>query len=604
MQEVKDSVHPAIIYYDEDYITNDFLYVSSLHTEEVDRLLGTIDFQALGSRLLSRKPKHSVRQSYFEDFGFCSGHSSSRKEQPLGIAKPALKPGTMDKNISELLVTCSDILRALCSTFFAFPEERLQEFASQLGEGNIIEAMRIAITDEDNLCGVHEDGKNDANFPAVPVFSEYIWLYGKRYRVSIIMYSQKSIGDFLRRKNTTYGPAISFVLDTFYNIPASRRSILPSSFPNRDSPSIDCQGVPCFDLPCHMNPFFFVSPVIHFGTMLSLHHSLDYAELVSVFRAWAAMPYTTYYFCSGVTLLLQQRQLPVRGLLLGRLLLVLMRKLREQHQASKTKIPGLRFATYRKLVVPGKEKWISSTTELVRLCLDASFRRDPPGNKKDKAWFYEKTRKAIGNEIPDAGNLISNHLMSIFGIVGLVPLWFSDQITVDAGSKAMKFLVAQKGLAPGRPAAQRFLETLTSALERQYGIESTIRYGENLSCKSFRLASSEGSDNRFSDLCFSEQCVFDVCHGKVEVHRSGCPKVVVDGPLIDRWALDGNFWPLQQLLLQFGSLERDSFRIPRTLGEQREKRLVLEWTRTIFPNPYIVRDRHTAETIVKDVLLL
>jgi hypothetical protein len=34
--------------------------------------------------------------------------------------------------------------------------------------------MRLAITDEANLCGVHEDQNNDPKFPSVPVFSKFI----------------------------------------------------------------------------------------------------------------------------------------------------------------------------------------------------------------------------------------------------------------------------------------------------------------------------------------------------------------------------------------------------------------------------------------------
>jgi hypothetical protein len=602
--EIKASAFLAIRYYRDDFASNNFLYVCSDHSEEVDRLLKTIDFQQLGSRLLLRKPKQSVRQSFFEDFGICSGQSTTRRGQPFGIAIPSLKPGTKDKIIQDLLVTCSDILRALGSRIFDFKEERLQAFAGKLAPRNIIEAMRLAITDRANLCGIHEDKKNDVDFPAVPVFSQVILLGGKQYRISIIMYSRKSIGDYLERKNTTYGPAVSYVLDQFNNIPAERRSILPRSFPQTNSQSVDCHGLAVFNLPCHMNPSFFVSPLIHFGLMLWEHHSLDFAELISIYRAWAAMPYTTYYFCSAVIMLLQQKRLPVRGLLLGRCLLVLMSQLRQQHLDSKTKIPGYRFPTYRKVVIPERKEWIASTTELIRLSLEASFRQDPLGDKKERAMLYEKTRRAMAKEIPDAGNLISNHLLAILAIVGLVPLWFSDEHTVDAASKAIKFLVAEKGLASGRLAAQRFLDTLCSALKRQFGIDATTRYGENGCCKAFRLGSTEGSDERFSDLAFDKQCVFEVICGKVHIYRLGYNKVVVDGPLIDRWCLDGVCWSMPQLLLHFGQTEKVGFCIPPGLGDRGRKVQVLEWMGAIFPSSYIVTDRRKAAAIAKAMLIL
>jgi hypothetical protein len=105
-----------------------------------------------------------------------------------------------------------------------------------------------------------------------------------------------------------------------------------------------------------MDLSFFVLPIIHFlGLMLTFLHLLDFDELVSVFQAWAAMPYTSYYFCSAVILLLQQQQPPFCGLLLGQFLLILIRKSYEEHQGLKTKIPGLPFATYLKVVIPGRE---------------------------------------------------------------------------------------------------------------------------------------------------------------------------------------------------------------------------------------------------------
>ena len=61
---------------------------------------------------------------------------------------------------------------------FDFEAEQLAAFAGALAKGNMIEALRLAITDKTNLCGVHEDQQNDDEFPAVPVFSTFIVLDG------------------------------------------------------------------------------------------------------------------------------------------------------------------------------------------------------------------------------------------------------------------------------------------------------------------------------------------------------------------------------------------------------------------------------------------
>jgi hypothetical protein len=198
-----------------------------------------------------------------------------------------------------------------------------------------------------------------------------------------------------------------------------------------------------------------------------------------------------------------------------------MIKLHEEHEASNINIPGFRFATYQAVLLPASKKWVSSTTELVRLCLEASYRPIPPGDKKERATFYEKTRKLVANEIPNAGGLITNHLMGVLAIVGLVPLWFASEHSVDSRAKSIQYLVKEKGLPRGKPSAQRFLDTLASGLHHQYGLSPTRKYTKNVACKAFRLECTDGSDQRFSDLVFQNQCVFEVVGSDVHVHRLG-----------------------------------------------------------------------------------
>jgi hypothetical protein len=60
------------------------------------------------------------------------------KGNTLRIAKPSSKPGSQDRIIKELLMTCSDIIRALSLQIFEFDDERLLSFAGDLAEGNLI----------------------------------------------------------------------------------------------------------------------------------------------------------------------------------------------------------------------------------------------------------------------------------------------------------------------------------------------------------------------------------------------------------------------------------------------------------------------------------
>ena len=75
MHNIKACSFPNIIFYRDGIPDSEsdggFVYVSSELSEEVEEQLASIDFVAIGRRLLSRKPNHSVRQSFFEDFGIC-----------------------------------------------------------------------------------------------------------------------------------------------------------------------------------------------------------------------------------------------------------------------------------------------------------------------------------------------------------------------------------------------------------------------------------------------------------------------------------------------------------------------------------------------------
>jgi hypothetical protein len=60
---------------------------------------------------------------------------------------------------------------------FNFNNKHLWTFAGDLAKGNTIEAIRLAITDEVNLCGAHEDQQNDGEFPSTLVFSNsFCWM--------------------------------------------------------------------------------------------------------------------------------------------------------------------------------------------------------------------------------------------------------------------------------------------------------------------------------------------------------------------------------------------------------------------------------------------
>jgi hypothetical protein len=88
-------------------------------------------------------------------------------------------------------------------------------------------------------------------------------------------------------------------------------------------------------------------------------------------------------FCSGCPNITSGEAAIILRFIVGPLSLAFDETVTQGSSGIKDKDPGLRFSTYRKVVVPGKEEWILSTTEVVRLCLEASYQTNQPGNKKD-----------------------------------------------------------------------------------------------------------------------------------------------------------------------------------------------------------------------------
>jgi hypothetical protein len=181
------------------------------------------------------------------------------------------------------------------------------------------------------------------------------------------------------------------------------------------------------------------------------------------------------------------------------------------------------------------------------------------------------------------GSSHESSAMTVFVIVGLVPLWFVEEHTVDTSSKLITYLISEKGLSKGKPATQRFLDSLSSALKRQYVIAATHKYSENVGCKAFWLMLTKESDEHFFDLVFENQCIFEVAVGEVHMYHLRYRKVMVKASLIDQWAFGKRYWQLPQLVLHFVLTAKLGFCIPPGLGVHGGSRLVLKWAEHFIP---------------------
>ena len=78
---------------------------------------------------------------------------------------------------------------------------------------------------------------------------------------------------------------------------------------------------------------------------------------------------------------------------------------------------------------------------------------------------------------------------------------------------------------------------------------------------------------------------------------------MVNGGLIDQWAMGERFWTLPQLILHFPSTRKEGFAMPKELGHQGRVHWLPSWVRAIFPQPFISEDPDKSRTIIDSVFV-
>ncbi len=152
-----------------------------------------------------------IRRNLSIDLGNC-GHSNSHRDanrgELLGLVFPQHHGGiarTMHMTVQKLFVAFSKSVRSLALGFIDniyHDDKRAKLFARRINIENIIEAMRVAITDGLLLIlDPHSDKQNDhesTNMKAVACFSWNLYVNGRLVRLSIIGFQKQSVTDFMK----------------------------------------------------------------------------------------------------------------------------------------------------------------------------------------------------------------------------------------------------------------------------------------------------------------------------------------------------------------------------------------------------------------------
>jgi hypothetical protein len=227
---------PVYLYMGGEDYRNHFMLVRNLMAA-VSPFVDRMDWKAIHHSTCAPKnaKKTSVigkkQQDNFVDSGFCSAVSLSRDGTSNGVAKPRMKPGTMqDPAVLNGYVFLSDFISKTSVKWTApneclfrddnNPDHHNKGFAAKIHPDNILECMRNTLTHLDSKCGSHHDWHNSCNKSCRAVVGMLILrrIKGIDGRVGINAQGRKSINDCLSRSNL-YWPLLETVLSVYGRMP-------------------------------------------------------------------------------------------------------------------------------------------------------------------------------------------------------------------------------------------------------------------------------------------------------------------------------------------------------------------------------------------------
>ena len=566
-------------------------------------------FQKILERLKTRYKGKLHAQSYVErqrlffDSGVNSGPSQSRfqgrgeaKEcaNPLGIAVPLNNVVYgMDTLVDGIFQIFSKLLNKYVPWLWEKrSKERIREFSNSMVTGNIIEANRCCaypfyreevMFTRSFLCHDHMDEKNDPSHPGVAVFSKMIWenddLRGiKGWRVAVICYSRKSIGDYYNRLRIKYGPAVQFCLTVFDEFPNWRKHIdeLMSKLVDFQD-NITHRLMKCGSryasyktFECHCDPVVYLSSVVDCVALLQMKYHLDYVEVVSILRAFAALPHAVYYFVLVTSMICNRIEKydrminKNRGVLVGYHFWKLMEKAYLSDIESKNSKPT-RFPLY----TPQKEKspfepasWRKEVREMCFYMKNSWKSVDKLKSKNGKNQEYGKLFN--NTKWKFAKVLIMNHVLGIASILGLIPFEFVTCYEKASESSGLKFLKDQHRIPAGKENMERFLDSFCASLKHQHNYYANRRISENIGCKIGRQLGRKKNNRKraFVDYYFEGQNVYRVCFSdekKLQLHitySNGNERhtAISEEPLFNHWIYNTEWLTPQQFVFENGEM--------------------------------------------------
>jgi hypothetical protein len=278
-----------------------------------------VDWDRLAEITYQEKEADSKRQHKFKDMGTTGGQCTTRVGSCVGVAKPGKKPGSTDPSIVQAMVALSDFTRSaefkwpvgLCPFSCDDRNDPRNKFARRINRDCFIPARRIGLTNLEYPCGYHHSDELNSqllHYECIPTFNKIVYLHGERFRCALIGYSRRSVDEYLLRA-VIHGTYIDFVCSE-YELFEDKRKLIYSILFTSGVPVQGC--IPLFPVqknPCNMDPWGHYSSLLESTLQLDRKFKLNLLEKMSLLRAMAVTPNSSYLYVSATAALLQQDDL-------------------------------------------------------------------------------------------------------------------------------------------------------------------------------------------------------------------------------------------------------------------------------------------------------
>ena len=461
-----------------------FVNVVNVVTKEMKKIADSMALLELANVVLTSTALDKSRGNRCIDVGFASDLSTKRDDSDEwgGLAVPNPLKYSKSPIFIQALVGMSNMISHACpqemvgKVFADLKRQRL--FAGKLGPGNLIEALRVALTNENHLVLPHVDKHNCESEFFQGVINYSCWLQlsdGKWWRLSIIGYSRRSCAGALRRRDL-YWPLVERIASFYESMPAERKVISSALL-------VDANSNEARHLPPHSNKCVFYSVYVDCLRRLQAKYNFSIWHLLAMLTNTVASESPDFFVAATkhYLSLTGKDEKCVGSLCYLDLAISFYDRIfddKEKRQLAGTPTPGQRHQPHNNRRQPRSVlvKSIHNFFALYDACLllDKKLSSD--------AHYFAR---AVGTLVQGcdvtgvygAGPLTAQHLVHISVLCGCLPVQFIRQAEIGEKTGSYAYLARWEGLVDHQEDTRQLLACVCCRL----GISSFV--AENLVCK-------------------------------------------------------------------------------------------------------------------------